>query len=124
MNKGDREVLMALLQEQGSALRARSEPEYLFTAAAVAGFGAIFGGIAAAKATDWAALLAMLWVVVIATSVICKIMRENGKYEGLKCSIREILRALNTDLRPATNEVVISRLRDLKKKGEATGFRY
>ena len=36
-----KDVLLALLPEIGSALRARSEPEHLYTAAALGGFGAV-----------------------------------------------------------------------------------
>src|SRR6266571_4074009 len=35
------DIIIALLGELGATLRSRSEPEYLYTAAAIAGFGAV-----------------------------------------------------------------------------------
>jgi hypothetical protein len=41
------ELLLGLLHEIGAGMRLRTEPEHLYTAASIAGFGAVSWGIAA-----------------------------------------------------------------------------
>jgi hypothetical protein len=84
----DKDTLLALLPEIGNALRARSEPEHLFTAAAVGGFGAVAWGVAAlqpekylSRPVYWRpAMVAVIGILIVAGSITAKILREHGVY--------------------------------------------
>ena len=79
-------VLVALLQETGAYLRARSDAEYLYTAAAVAGFGATSWGVAALSgplAADWwrePRYIAAVGIALVAAAVMLKTYVNHRSY--------------------------------------------
>jgi hypothetical protein len=88
----DTKDLLILLQELGASLRARSEPEHLYTAAAFGSFGAVAWGVAALNPHDYLsrpiltrpATVAALGIFFVASSVITKIRREHNKFTEIK----------------------------------------
>jgi hypothetical protein len=88
----DTKDLLLLLQELGAALRARSDPEHLYTAAALGSFGAVAWGVAALKPQDYLSrpiwtrpgTVAALGILLVALSVVRKIRREHKKYTETK----------------------------------------
>lgn len=83
---------LSLLSEYGNDLRARSQPEYLYTAASLGAFGAVSWGVAAMSPTvyvssDWWArppIVAAAGIFVVAVSVLAKIWREHTNYGMVK----------------------------------------
>ncbi|MGH9549379.1 MAG: hypothetical protein ACRD3W_08390, partial [Terriglobales bacterium] len=81
-----------LLTELGAALRARSEPEHLYTAAALGSFGALAWGVAALQPESYLtrpmwmrpAVIAAIGTAVVASSVVVKIIREHYKFAEIK----------------------------------------
>jgi hypothetical protein len=98
-------LLLQLLQELGAAMRLRSEPEHLYTAASIAGFGAVAWGVSALQLppmkceTFCCALqkpFLTLWVaaigtIVIAAMVIKKIYREHHQYGEFQKARAEVM---------------------------------
>lgn len=91
---GNQEVLIFLLTEISAAMRARSEPEYVYTAGALAGSGAVAWGVAALQPDKFfgrdiylrPAGVAAIGLVVVALAVVGKIWREHRKFADLKKS--------------------------------------
>jgi hypothetical protein len=87
-----KDVLLVLLKELGDALRSRSEPEHLYTAAAVGGFGAVAWGVAALQPDKYLsrpfylrpAWLAAVGIFIVAAFIVKKIRREHGIYAEAK----------------------------------------
>ena len=85
-------ALTFLLQEVGTEIRSRRDPEHLYTAALVGALGAIAWGVATiATITDkqipfWRhpALIGVLACVLMAWSVWCKVKREHEIYAELR----------------------------------------
>ena len=88
----DKDVLLALLSEIGCELRARSEPEHLYTAAAVGSFGAVAWGVAALQPDKYfgrpwywrPAMVAVIGILVVAALIAKKICREHKVYSEAK----------------------------------------
>ena len=85
-------LLLALLSQITDELRARRDPEHLYTAAAIGGFGAVAWGVATVATTPGAkglpfyvhpAIAGALGTLVVALAVIRKILREHKKYQDL-----------------------------------------
>jgi len=71
-------LLIAVHQELSAYMRFRSDPEYLYAAASIAGSGAVAWGIAAIPgAYLWAHLVGAVGVIAAATTVCIKIDREH-----------------------------------------------
>jgi len=69
-------------QELSAYMRFRSDPEYLYAAASIAGSGAVAWGIAALPGDyPWAHWVAAIGVIVAGTTVCIKIGREHREYE-------------------------------------------
>lgn len=86
-----KDILLALLAEYSTAMRERSQPEYLYTAAAVAGFGAVCWGVAALPSTDYQNrfwthpdMAAIIGIVLSAAAMIYKIIVEHSNYTHFK----------------------------------------
>ncbi len=87
-----KDLQLVLLKELGDALRARSEAEHLYTAAAVAGFGAVAWGVAALQPERYAgrafylrpAWVAAVGILIVAAFIVAKILREHGIYAMTK----------------------------------------
>ena len=85
-------VQLALISEYATAMRERSQPEYLYTSASIASFGAVAWGVAALtpdKFCDRAimyqpAVVAAFGIAVTCVVVIRKIYRENSVYNHFK----------------------------------------
>lgn len=104
--------LLVVLQELGTALRARSDPEHIYTAAAVGYFGAVAWGVAALKPQDYLsrviwtrpATVAAVGILVVACLVVWKILHEHKNFATIKeqyARVAAILKALpNGDVIP------------------------
>ena len=86
-------ALSMLLQEVGAELRARREPEHLYTAALVGALGAVAWGVATiasvpgAKTIPWwrhPALAGALVCTIFAVAVWFKVRREHDQYIDLR----------------------------------------
>jgi hypothetical protein len=83
-----RDLRLLLFAELAEGLRARKEPEHLYTAAALGGFGAVAWGVAALQPRDYIgrpvyerpAAVAAIGILLVATAVVAKIWREHTKY--------------------------------------------
>jgi hypothetical protein len=92
LNETDqKDVLLALLAEHGSAMREKSQPEYVYTAAALAGFGAVSWGVAALQPASYAnrfwthpAAIAAAGVFFTAVALIAKSRREHAVYQRIR----------------------------------------
>ncbi len=92
LNENDQShILLGLMIEYSTAMRERSQPEYLYTAAAVAGFGATSWGVAALPQAPYAdrclahpAIFAAAGIFITAILMIQKILRENESYKKFK----------------------------------------
>jgi hypothetical protein len=81
-----------VLTELGADLRARPEPEHLYTAASIGAFGAVAWGIAALDPAKYGgipwwrqpAIVAVFGVSVVAAAVTLKIGREHKKFDAIK----------------------------------------
>lgn len=109
----DKDVQLALLAELGNALRARSEPEHLYTAAAIGSFGAFAWGVAALRPQDYIcrawykrpAVVAIASILIVASLVVYKIFREHRVYRDTKREQARIARRL-ASLPGATDDLV------------------
>ena len=87
-----KDLQLNLLMELGVALRARSEPEHLYTAAALGGFGAVAWGVAALQPEKYTskaiyqrpAGVAAIGTLLVATTIVMKICREHRKFAEIK----------------------------------------
>lgn len=105
-NKDQKELDFVLVAELGASFRARSQPEYTLTAAAVASFGALAWGVAATNPSSFVskpfvqrpAAIAAIGTGVIAIAIALKIRREFGRYAKIKQEQSQILKRLATPL--------------------------
>jgi hypothetical protein len=89
---------LAVLQELGSALRIKSEPEHIYTAAAVGSFGAVAWGVAALQPEKYLtrplfhrpAMIAVVGILAITAAIVLKIVREHTRYVFLKAEMAKI----------------------------------
>jgi hypothetical protein len=87
-----KDLQLNLLAELSAALRARSEPEHLYTAAALGGFGAVAWGVAALQPEKYSnkamyqrpAGVAALGTLLVAIAIVMKIRREHRKFAEIK----------------------------------------
>jgi len=87
-----KDLQLVLLTEMGHATRARSEPEHLYTAAALGSFAALAWGVAALHPETYSvrplwsrpAMVAAIGVALVASGVVIKIVREHGKFAEIK----------------------------------------
>jgi hypothetical protein len=95
----DTSLLQSLLTDLTVELRARREPEYLYTAAALGSFGAVAWGVAALSSTKtlggrpwWIhpAVVASVGTIPVAAAVITKIIIEHSHYKGLREELARI----------------------------------
>jgi hypothetical protein len=99
-------LLVAVHQELSAYMRFRSDPEYLYAAASIAGSGAVAWGIAAIPgAYLWAHLVGALGVIAAATTVCIKIDREHREYEKANRARAEIAQRL-TQLAPGAADLI------------------
>jgi hypothetical protein len=83
-------LLLVLLKEQCDAMRARSEAEHLYTAAAVGSFGAVAWGVAAlpsrysGRVLMLPAIVAAIGIMAVAVLISIKIVGEHREYETAK----------------------------------------
>lgn len=88
-------VLLAVHQELSAYMRFRSDPEYLYAAASIAGSGAVAWGIAAIPGIYlWAHLVGAFGVVAAGATVCIKIDREHREYEKANQARSEVARKL------------------------------
>jgi hypothetical protein len=88
-------ILLAIHQELSAYMRFRSDPEYLYAAASIAGSGAVAWGIAAIPGIYlWAHLVGALGVMVAGATVCIKIDREHREYEKANRARAEVARKL------------------------------
>jgi hypothetical protein len=98
----DTNYLLVVLQELGAALRARSDPEHIYTAAALANFGAVAWGVAALKPQDYLyrpictrpASVAAVGILLVAFCVVTKLIREHKKFAEIKKQYSAVARLL------------------------------
>lgn len=87
-------------------MRFRSDPEYLYAAASIAGSGAVAWGIAAIPGVYLGAhLVAAIGVIVAGTTVCIKIDREHREYEKANHARSMVARKL-ADLGPDMAEAI------------------
>lgn len=99
-------ALFAVHQELSAYMRFRSDPEYLYAAASIAGSGAVAWGIAAIPGIYLAAhLVAAIGVLAAGATVCIKIDREHREYEKANRARSEIARKL-ADLGPDLAEAI------------------
>lgn len=87
-----KDLQLNLLTELSAALRGRSEPEHLYTAAALGGFGAVAWGVAALQPEKYLSKaiyqrpggVAALGTLLVATAIVLKICREHREICGDK----------------------------------------
>jgi hypothetical protein len=99
-----KDLRLILFTELGVALRARSEPEHLYTAAAVGGFGAVAWGVAALHPDKYLskpvykrpAGVAALGTLLVATAIVVKICREHIKFAEIKKEQAQIATQLSS----------------------------
>jgi hypothetical protein len=98
----DKNLQLTLLTELGANLRARSEAEHLYTAAAVGGFGAVAWGVAALQPERYLsrpcykrpAGAAVIGISIVAVAIAAKIIREHGQYAKLRKQQAQIVKQL------------------------------
>ncbi len=95
------QLLLVLLKEQGDELRYRSQPELLYTAAAVGSFGAVTWGVAALPVTNFPdrfithpAAIAAMGVLLVASVLIAKACRDHIKHAYAKEARADICRQI------------------------------
>jgi hypothetical protein len=89
---GGGDLQLVLLTDLSVALRARSEPEHLYTAAAVGGFGAVTWGVASLQPEKFSsrppykrpAGVAIFGTLLVAFAIGVKIYREHKRYAEIK----------------------------------------
>jgi hypothetical protein len=85
-------VQIALLNEYSTAMRERSQPEYLYSAASVGSFGAVAWGVAALTPDKFCgrsfyfqpASVAALGIAFSSLAIFSKILREHKSYSDFK----------------------------------------
>lgn len=100
---GGRQLLLTLLTEQCESMRARSEPEHLYTAAAVGSFGAVAWGVAALNPDKYMqralllrpAFIAFVGILLVAELIRRKIVREHKEFEKAKKARAATAKKLN-----------------------------
>ena len=99
-------ILLAVHQELSAYMRFRSDPEYLYAAASIAGSGAVAWGIAAIPGIYlWAHLVAAIGVMAAGTTVCIKIDREHREYERANAARSQVARQLS-ELSPETADLI------------------
>lgn len=99
-------VLLAVHQELSAYMRFRSDPEYLYAAASIAGSGAVAWGIAAIPgAYPWAHVVAAFGVIAAGATVCIKIDREHREYEKANRARAEVARKLS-ELAPGADILI------------------
>ena len=89
-------------------MRFRSDPEYLYAAASIAGSGALAWGIAAIPGIyPWAHLVAAIGVIAAGATVCIKIDREHREYERANRTRSQVARKL-VDLGPELADAIPS----------------
>ena len=100
------EAIVVLLQELGSEIRSRRDPEHTYTAAALGSFAAIVGGVAAVTALAnvsavpfWRhpALIGAVVCAVLSVLVVRKIERECVIYAALRQEQFKLVEMLRED---------------------------
>lgn len=89
---GNRDLQLILLTDLSAAMRARSEPEHLYTAAALGGFGAVTWGVAALQPDKYfgrplykrPAGIAAFGTLLVGTAIVVKIWREHKRFAEIK----------------------------------------
>jgi hypothetical protein len=79
---------LTILTQVNDEIVSRRQPEYMYTTAAVASFGAVTWGVAALtgpNAIQSAAIVAGIGIFVLALTIILKIFIEHSHYEKLRC---------------------------------------
>lgn len=112
-----REFRGILFAEWGADLRAKSEHEHLYAAAAMGGFGAVAWGIAALQPGKYLAteaylrpaVVAAIGTFTLAVAIVVKIYRDHGMYAKGKAKQNEIATAINSDYGQIVPEVMLSR---------------
>ena len=102
----DEQTLRQLVTELGAELRARRDPEHLYTVAVVGAFGAVAWGVAAlagsGRTSIWlfdASIVAAAGIVFVAAVVHRKISREHSLYAELRQEQRRVLGLLASEMK-------------------------
>ena len=99
-------ILLAVHQELSAYMRFRSDPEYLYAAASIAGSGAVAWGIAAIPGIYfWAHIVAAFGVIAAGATVCIKIDREHREYEKANAARAQIARQLS-ELSSETRDLI------------------
>ena len=99
-------ALFAVHQELSAYMRFRSDPEYLYAAASIAGSGAVAWGIAAIPGTYlWAHLVAAVGVIAAGATVCIKIFTEHREYEKANEARSKVARKL-AELGPELDDAI------------------
>jgi len=122
-----KDLRLVLLKELGDALRARSEAEHLYAAAAVGSFGAVAWGVAAVQPEKYMcrsvyarpATVAAVGVVFVAVVVAAKIIREHSQYAKLRKQQARIARDLAS--LPGAMEIVPE---DMQVEDAGPGYKW
>ena len=99
-----KDLQLVLLKELCDAMRARTEPEHLYTAAAVGSFGAVAWGVAALNPQTYLArpfylrpaVVGVISVLAVALGICIKIWREHGVYAEAKKVLSRIAKQLSS----------------------------
>jgi len=122
-----KDLQLVLLKELCDAMRARTEPEHLYTAAAVGSFGAVAWGVAALKPEQYLArpfylrpaAVGIVGILIVALGICIKILREHGVYAEAKKALCQIAKQLDS-LEGASGMIPAYIL----KEEAGSGFRY
>jgi hypothetical protein len=93
-----KDLQLVILKELCDSMRARSEPEHLYTAAAVGSFGAVAWGVAALRPEQYLgrpfylrpAAVAVMGILIVAVAICIKIKREHTVYADTKKALSKI----------------------------------
>jgi hypothetical protein len=94
-DQGKFEVQLEWLKEQGADLRARTQAEYLYTAAALAFYGGVCWGVATLPKSGW---LAVIVVVIVALLIAWKIDADHWTYRRIWIARGIIIKRLDEEL--------------------------
>ena len=93
------QLLLVLLQEVTAAMRLQSEPEHLYTAASIAGFGAVAWGVASLDMTKHPSSIPLLvaagGVLITALLVIVKLWHAHNHYSKFNDARIDVMRRLS-----------------------------
>ena len=110
------DIKLTWLEQLGADLRARTQAEYLYTAAAVAAFGGVCWGVAAQpKPKHCLAYAAMLAIGLLAAAVSFKIWRDHKVYEDIWYERVRIVEELSE--RPNSADVFPDRIKGEPGRG-------